>query len=282
MQFVSFMLGEAPSYGLLHGDHILDLRRRLGPAIPNLKHAIEAGCFDTGFEVPSPDERDPTLPNVRLLLPIPDPSKILCVGRNYRAHVAEAGLKIPEFPTVFVRTLDSMVGPGEDLIRPRASQHFDFEGELAVIIGKAGRDIAPENAYDHVFGYCCFNDGSLRDFQMRHSLTVGKNFQSTGSFGPCITAASAIGDPRGLEIRTHVNAVQMQHGKLSDLIFDLPYLIAYISRFTVLRPGDVIASGTPDGVGFARNPPVWLRPGDEVVISIAGIGELTNSVAAAA
>jgi 2-keto-4-pentenoate hydratase/2-oxohepta-3-ene-1,7-dioic acid hydratase in catechol pathway len=279
MQLLSFHLDGAPSYGVVRGDRILDLGRRLSPTIPSLRHAIAAGLFRADFESPSLDDRDPALRDVRLLPPITEPSKIICVGRNYRGHVAEAGLKLPEFPSLFIRVLDSIVAHGGALIRPRASHQLDFEGELAVVIGKPGRDIPPDTALDHVFGYSCFNDGSLRDFQMKHSLTIGKNFQSTGGFGPYIATASVVGDPRALEVRTHVNGTEMQHGKVSDLIFDIPYLIAYISRFTILRPGDVIATGTPDGVGFVRTPPIWLQPGDEVAVSIPGVGELRNSVA---
>jgi 2-keto-4-pentenoate hydratase/2-oxohepta-3-ene-1,7-dioic acid hydratase in catechol pathway len=279
MQLLSFLSEGVPSYGALCGDRILDLGRRLRPTLASLKHAIAAGHFTPGFELPPLDGRDPALRDVRLLPPITEPGKIICVGRNYRGHIAEAGLKLPEFPSLFIRVLESIVAHDEPLIRPRASHQLDFEGELAVVIGKPGRDIPPGSALDHVFGYSCFNDGSLRDFQMKHSLTIGKNFQSTGGFGPYIATASIIGDPRSLEVRTHVNGTEMQHGKLSDLIFDIPYLIAYISRFTILRPGDVIAAGTPDGVGFVRTPPVWLKPGDEVVVSIPGVGELRNSVA---
>ena len=278
MQLVSFVSGGTSSYGVLSEDYIIDLGRRFGASAPTLLLAIKNGLFDAGFQPPERNGHDPAVADVRFLMPIVAPGKVICIGRNYRGHVAEAGLKVPEFPSIFVRVLDSIVADGEPIIRPAASHHFDFEGELALIIGKPGRHIAADDAFEHIFGYSCFNDGSLRDYQMQHSLTAGKNFQASGAFGPCITPAAQIEDPTALEVFTHLNGEEMQHGVVADLIFSIPQLIAYISRFTHLHTGDVIATGTPDGVGFARKPPVWLRPGDEIVVLIPGVGKLKNKV----
>ena len=204
--------------------------------------------------------------------------KILCVGVNYRPHIEEMGREIPEYPVVFVRFGSSLVGDGEPIIRPQVSEKFDFEGELAVIIGKPARHVSREDAFDFIAGYCCFLDGSVCDWQ-RHTgqFTAGKNFEQSGSIGPMISAAD-IGDPTALELTTRVNGKVMQKGRVSDLVFDIPTLIEYCSTFTELQPGDVIATGTPGGVGAARNPPVWLKDGDLVEVRISGLGVLTNPV----
>lgn len=204
--------------------------------------------------------------------------KILCVGVNYRPHIEEMGREIPEYPVVFVRFESSLVGDGEPVIRPGVSEQFDFEGELAVIIGKPARHVSRENALDFVAGYCCFLDGSVRDWQ-RHTgqFTAGKNFDRSGAIGPMVPAAE-IGDPAVLELITRVNGEVMQRGCVSDLVFDIPILLEYCSTFTELRPGDVIATGTPGGVGAARKPPVWLKDGDLVEVEISGLGVLSNPV----
>ena len=200
------------------------------------------------------------------------------MGRNYKGHVAEVGAKLPEFPTLFLRTAQSLVASGSSIVRPQVSSNFDFEGELTLVIGKAGRHISKENALQHVFGYTILNDGSIRDYQLKHSLAVGKNFESAGSMGPWVVTSDEITDPSKLTLSTHLNGVQVQHSPTNDLIFDIPTIIAYISQFTRLLPGDVIATGTPDGVGFARNPPLWMKPNDVISVTISGIGTLTNTV----
>jgi len=204
--------------------------------------------------------------------------KILCVGVNYRPHIEEMGRDIPEYPVVFVRFGSSLVGDGEPIIRPQVSEQFDFEGELAVIIGKPARHVSREDAFDYIAGYCCFLDGSVRDWQ-RHTgqFTAGKNFERSGAIGPMV-AAEDVGDPTALELTTRVNGEVMQEGRVSDLVFDIPALIEYCSTFTQLQPGDVIATGTPGGVGAARRPPVWLKDGDLVEVGISGLGVLSNPV----
>ena len=206
------------------------------------------------------------------------PKKILCVGVNYRPHVEEMGREVPDYPVVFTRFASSLVGHGEPVIRPRVSEQFDFEGELAVIISKTARHVSSEDALDYVGGYCCFFDGSVRDWQ-RHTMqfTAGKNFERSGAIGP-VVPATEVGDPRDLELTTRVNGEVMQRGRIADLVFDIPYLVQYCSTFARLEPGDVIATGTPGGVGAARTPPVWLRRGDVVEVEIPGVGLLRNPV----
>ena len=204
--------------------------------------------------------------------------KILCVGVNYRPHIEEMGREIPEHPVVFVRFPGSLVNAGEAMLRPRVSEQYDFEWELAIVIGKAARHVSRADAYDYVGGYCCFMDGSVRDWQ-RHTgqFTAGKNFERSGAIGPMVPAAQ-IQDPTALELTTRVNGKVMQRGRISELVFDIPALVEYCSTFTELRPGDIIATGTPGGVGAARKPPVWLRDGDTVEVEISGLGVLSNPV----
>jgi len=204
--------------------------------------------------------------------------KILCVGVNYRPHIEEMGREMPSHPVVFIRFPGSLVEDGEALLRPRVSEQFDFEGELAIVIGKTARHVARADAYEYIGGYCCFMDGSVRDWQ-RHTgqFTAGKNFERSGAIGPMVPAAS-IPDPTLLELVTRVNGEVMQQGRIADLVFDIPSLIEYCSTFSELAPGDVIATGTPGGVGAARKPPVWLRDGDLVEVEITGVGVLRNAV----
>lgn len=204
--------------------------------------------------------------------------KILCVGVNYRPHIEEMGREIPDYPVVFTRFPSSLVGPDEPVIRPQASEQFDFEGELAFVIGKTARHVQRDDALNYIAGYCCFLDGSVRDWQ-RHTgqFTAGKNFDRSGAIGPMVPAID-VPDPTSLELTTRVNGEVMQRGSVADLVFDIPALVEYCSTFTELRPGDVIATGTPGGVGAARKPPVWLRAGDLVEVDISGIGVLRNPV----
>ena len=204
--------------------------------------------------------------------------KILCVGVNYRPHIEEMGREVPEYPVVFARFPESVVRNGEAIIRPAVSDQLDFEGELAVVIGHETHRVARAEALEHVAGYCCFMDGSVRDWQ-RHTMqfTPGKNFNRSGAIGPMVPA-SRIPDPTVLELTTRVNGEVMQRGRVADLVFDIPTLIEYCSTFITLHPGDVIATGTPGGVGAARKPPVWLSDGDRVEVEISHIGILANPV----
>ena len=216
-----------------------------------------------------------------LAAPIRRPPKIVCVGLNYRDHAAESGLAIPEVPTVFAKFPTAVIGPRHPIILPKASTRPDYEAELCVVIGKGGRHIPAERWQEHVFGYTIFNDVSARDFQMATSQwVIGKTFDTFAPFGPAIVTAEEIADPHNLRISLELNGRTMQDSNTSNLIFKIPQLIAYLSSVFTLEPGDLIATGTPSGVGFARKPPVYLRPGDEVRVKIEGLGELVNPVVA--
>ncbi len=210
---------------------------------------------------------------------IPRPGAIWCVGLNYEDHRKETGRAKAAWPTLFTRFPVCLVGAGEPLVRPAASPQLDFEGELAVIIGKRGRHIPEERALEHVAGYACFNDASVRDFQSHSSqFGPGKNFHRTGAFGPWLVTADEVPDPQALEIRTRVNGEVMQESHTSLMTWSIRELIAYLSRFTPLLPGDVISTGTPSGVGVARDPQVFLKPGDVVEVEVSSVGLLRNSV----
>lgn len=214
---------------------------------------------------------------VTLLAPLAPGARIFCVGLNYKTHVAETGRDQPAQPSVFLRTPESLVAPDAALQRPTASNHFDFEGELAVVIGEPARSIDETRALDIVAGYTCFNDGSIRDYQ-QHSVTAGKNFEASGAVGPWIVTADELPDPTALTLVTRLNGVEVQRSGTDMLIYSIPGIIAYLSRVTSLRPGDIIATGTPAGVGARRSPPLWMKPGDVIEVEISGIGILRNPV----
>jgi 2-keto-4-pentenoate hydratase/2-oxohepta-3-ene-1,7-dioic acid hydratase in catechol pathway len=239
---------------------------------------LEGGALGAISRQAAAAKPDLALSEVSLLPPIPNPDKIVCIGLNYRAHIEESGIKAPTFPTVFMRLTNTLVPHNGALVRPSQSTHFDYEGELAIIIGKPGRNVSRADALGHVAGYSCFNDGSLRDYQFEHSLDVGKNFYATGGFGPWLVTSDEVPDPRQLLLCTRVNGEEVQRTRIDDMIFDIPYLVSYVSAFTPLVPGDVIATGTPSGVGFPRKPPLWLKPGDIVEVEVDRIGILKNHV----
>lgn len=218
---------------------------------------------------------------VNLLPPVPRPSKVICVARNYPMHAAEAKREIPEHPELFVRFAHSLIGNGAPIQVPHVSPEVDWEGELAVIIGKGGRHIPVEGAYEHVAGYSVFNDVSVRDYQLRvQQFTAGKNFDATGPFGPALVTSDEVPDPHALRLELTVNGVMKQDASTAEMLFDIPTLLAHISEFTTLEPGDVIATGTPAGVGCVRTPPEYLQPGDICKVTIDGIGQLVNPVVA--
>ncbi|MEZ0212515.1 MAG: fumarylacetoacetate hydrolase family protein [Xanthobacteraceae bacterium] len=219
-----------------------------------------------------------SLAEATLLPPVTNPGKIICVGLNYDDHRRETKRPEVPYPTLFIRWADSHVGHMQPLLKPAQSDRFDYEGELAVVIGKPGRHISKERALEHIAGYSCYNDGSVRDWQKHTSqFTPGKNFTASGAFGPWVVAKT-IADPHKLTLTTRLNGVVVQESSTDLLIFDIPTLIAYISTFTNLSTGDVIVSGTPGGVGDRRDPPLYMRPGDVVDVEISNIGTLTNSV----
>ena len=221
------------------------------------------------------------LATVTLRAPILRPGKIICIGLNYRDHAAESNLTIPDTPTVFSKYANSVIGPGEPIVIPRVSVQVDYEGELACVIGRRGRHIPEREALDYVAGYMPFNDVSARDFQVRTSQwMIGKTFDTFAPMGPALVTADEIADPHVLDLRVTISGEVLQASNTRNLIFSIPSLIAYLSQVMTLEPGDVLATGTPAGVGFVRKPPRFLRPGDEVCIEIEGLGALTNPVVA--
>jgi 2-keto-4-pentenoate hydratase/2-oxohepta-3-ene-1,7-dioic acid hydratase in catechol pathway len=278
MRFASFDHEGRLGFGLLSNDTIIDLTGKLAPDVVSLKQAIAAGLLEKAR-----DWQDTSgslaLDNVHLLPVIPDPAKILCVGLNYEDHRRETKRPDSQYPTVFTRFASSQVGHRQPMLKPAFSDRFDYEAELAVVIGVPGRHIAERNAMDHVAGYACYNDGSVRDWQ-RHTgqFTPGKNFPATGGFGPALVTRDEVPDYRQLPIRLRLNGTVMQDARLSDLIFPIEKLIAYCSTFTPLFAGDVIVTGTPGGVGDRREPPVYLQPGDLVEVDIGPVGRLVNHV----
>ena len=278
MKLASFQINERTSYGVVKGNEITDIGSLLNGKYPSLKDFIASGevsSLVSGVQDAPVYDTD----SVKWLPVIPNPGKILCVGLNYQKHIAETGRETPKYPTLFTRFPNAQVGHGEPLICPSVSDSFDFEGELAVIIGKAGRNISANDAFEYVAGYSVFNDGSVRDWQ-KHTLqfTAGKNFVASGSFGPYLVTKDEISDVNDLTLETRLNGQVVQHEGIDDLLFKIPELIEYISTFTELEPGDVIATGTPGGCGAFRSPPLWLKPGDVVEVEIPSIGLLRNEI----
>jgi acylpyruvate hydrolase len=221
------------------------------------------------------------LESVHLLPPLSRPSKIVCIGLNYGAHSTEAGFKLPTYPTVFARFTSSLIGHGDPIILPPQSSQLDYEGELVAIIGRRGRNISPANALGHVAGYSIFNDATLRDFQFKTpQWTMGKNFDGTGAFGPFFVPAAVLPPGcKGLHLQTRLNRQVVQDALISDLVFDVKTLIVLISEVFTLEAGDLIVTGTPAGVGMAREPKLWMRPGDVCEVEISDLGVLRNPIA---
>lgn len=281
MKLVSFKTGHGPSWGIVVGEGVIDCGRRLGARLPDLRTALTMGALPEVRDLAAGTAPDLAVAGLGFRCTIPDPDKIVCVGLNYKSHVAEVGRTLPPHPSIFVKLPEALAAHGEPLLRPRVSDNFDFEGELALVIGKAGRHIPAARAFDHVAGYTCFNDGSIRDFQ-KHSVTAGKNFHASGAMGPWLVTADEIADPGRLTLETRLNGQVVQHASTDSLIYSIPTIIAYVSAIMPLVPGDVIATGTPEGVGAGRTPPLWMQPGDEIEVEIAGIGTLRNPIMAEA
>jgi 2-keto-4-pentenoate hydratase/2-oxohepta-3-ene-1,7-dioic acid hydratase in catechol pathway len=283
MSLISFRAEDRVSYGIAHDDGVFDLGTRIGSVLPDLASFLgAAGRGDLGF-VPKPSIVDYRSGEFVYLPVIPNPAKILCVGLNYQGHRKETGRAETAHPAIFTRFADSLIAQNEAIILPPNSSSLDFEGELAVVIGKAGFRVSEEDALDLVGGYSIFNDATMRDWQHHtHQFIPGKNFPGTGAFGPSLLTPEEAGALEEKRIETRVNGKVEQEAVLGDMIFSVAAVIAYVSGFTALKPGDVIAMGTPGGVGFKRNPPVFLKEGDRVEVSIAGLGTLTNVVASEA
>jgi 2-keto-4-pentenoate hydratase/2-oxohepta-3-ene-1,7-dioic acid hydratase in catechol pathway len=242
-----------------------------------LRDALAGGAVEEMRRASEGEKPDHMLADLRFLPVIPNPEKILCVGINYRSHAAEHGGEAPALPNIFTRFVDTLVEHEGEMIRPSISTNFDFEGELAVVIGRGGRYIKAEDALSHVAGYTCFCDGSARDF-LKYSLIASKNFPRTGPLGPWMVTVDEIPDPTMLVLKTRLNGQEMQKSGTDMLIHDIPAIIAFCSKFTPLNPGDIIATGTPEGIGGKRTPPVWMKAGDVLEVEISGIGTLRNRI----
>jgi len=278
MRLMSFLVGGRESFGLAVDGGVIDAGRRLGGAGRTLRDALLADSLPALRRL-AKEKPDFSLDEVEFLPPVADGCKLLCIGINYVPHMKEMGRERPEYPVVFVRFADSIVGHGRPMLRPLDSVQFDYEGELAVVIGRRARRVTRAAALDYVAGYACFNDGSVRDYQ-RHSqqFTPGKNFHASGSFGPYLVTADEVPDPRKLRLTTRLNGEVVQDESVGELCFDVAQLIEYCSKWAELLPGDVIVTGTPGGVGSRRNPPVWMKPGDTVEIEIDKVGVLSNPI----
>jgi 2-keto-4-pentenoate hydratase/2-oxohepta-3-ene-1,7-dioic acid hydratase in catechol pathway len=278
MKLASYIADGKPVFGLVTGMGVITLSDRMGTRSYTLREALqEDGVLDEMLNLARGAEPDRRLEEIKFLPVISDPGKILCVGINYRSHAAEHGHAVLEKPNIFTKFTDCLAAHEGEIIRPKASAQLDFEGELAVVIGKAGRAIPAQDALSYVAGYTCFCDGSVRDF-IKISLITGKNFPSTSPLGPWLVTADEIPDPSKLTLTTRLNGAQMQHSGTDMMMHDVPALIAYCSTFTPLSPGDIIATGTPEGIGARRNPPVWMKAGDVLEVEISKIGTLSTHV----
>ena len=279
MRLASFRTAQGASYGAVTKQGIVDLGRRLGNRYSDLRTLLERnGLEEARKAAGSPADYKES--EVTWLPVIPNPGKIVCVGLNYEEHRQETGRDKTEQPALFLRLAESQVGHRQPILRPRESKNLDYEAEIAVIIGRAGRRISQKDAWDHIAGYSCYNDGSVRDWQ-RHTIqwTAGKNFAGTGGFGPWMVSADEIPAGALLTLSCRLNGERMQHATTDHMIFKIPKLIEYCSTWTPLSPGDVLVTGTPGGVGSRRSPPIWMKAGDRVEIEIDKVGVLENTIA---
>ncbi len=279
MKIASFEIDGRRTYGVVDGDVIVEASSGFREQYPDLRAVLAADALAELAVDANGESID--VASIDYLPTIPNPDKVICVGVNYRPHLEEMGHTPPDHPVIFVRFAGSQAGHGQPIVSSRATERYDFEGELGVVIGRPARYVNRDAAFDYIAGYTCFMDGTARDWQKHTTqFTPGKNFHRSGAMGPNLVSRDEVPDVTNLALQTRVNGVVMQEGRLNELIFDIPYLIEYLSTFTELLPGDVIATGTPGGVGAARTPPVWLADGDEVAVDISGIGVLVNQVRA--
>lgn len=279
MKLISFLNQGVPSYGVVQGDDVLDLTPLLGAQAPDLKTLIAKDLLGAAAEAAKTQPFTLKFSQLTLLPVIPNPGQIFCIGLNYGEHVQETGNKVTEKPVVFTRFPDSQVAHNQDILRPAESHRLDYEAEIAIVIGKGGRRIKEEDAWDHIVGYACYNDGSIRDWQVATSQwTPGKNFYKTGGFGPWMVTADEIQPGQVMRLQTILNGQVLQDTTTDKMIHSIPRQIAYISTFLPLSPGDVIVTGTPGGVGNKREPQIFMKPGDVCEIVVDAIGTLRNTI----
>jgi 5-carboxymethyl-2-hydroxymuconate isomerase len=282
MKLLSFESNSVERFGAVVGDGIVDLTSKLGPKAGDLRAALAADALGRIRELTAKAKPDFALEEVALLPPIPFPEKIICVGVNYGNRNAEYkdGSEQSKYPSIFLRFPGSFVGHRRNLVRPPESPQLDYEGEIAIVIGKAGRRVSEKDALSHIAGLACMNEGTIRDWT-RHgkfNVTQGKNFDASGAIGPWMVTADEFRGYDDLRVTTRVNGEIRQNDTTANLIFTFQHLISYISTWTTLKPGDVIATGTPIGAGVRFDPPRFLKPGDVVEIEVPGIGVLSNTV----
>ncbi len=279
MKLISFLLHNIPSYGIVQGDDVLNLTPILGAQAPDLKSLIAHNMVDQAAKALASHKPDLKFADLHLLPVITNPNKIVCVGLNYADHVRETGRELTESPALFLRVSESQIGHGQNIVRPPESHRLDYEGEIAVIIGKGGRRISEAESWSHIAGYSCYNDGSVRDWQVSTTQwTAGKNFWRTGGFGPWMVTADEIQPNQKMTLITRLNGQELQRATTDMMIHSIPRQIAYISTFIPLEPGDVIVTGTPGGVGNKRTPQLFMKPGDVVEIEVDAVGILRNGI----
>ena len=281
MKIASFEKDGLASYGVVINSGIIDLGTRLGSEFPALIDVLRANAIDIIHSEIKGQEPDFLMDDVVLQIPVPSPEKIICIGVNYgnRNDEYKDGSDAPEFPSVFLRTPGSFVGHNQNILRPPESDQLDYEGEIVLVVGKGGRRIKKEKYLQHIAGLSIMNEGTIRDW-VRHAkfnVTQGKNFVSSGSVGPWMVTTEEVGDLDELSIQTRVNNEVRQADSISNMIFKFPYLLSYLSTFFELKPGDLIATGTPVGAGARFDPPVWLKPGDSLEIEVPKVGKLQNT-----
>jgi 2-keto-4-pentenoate hydratase/2-oxohepta-3-ene-1,7-dioic acid hydratase in catechol pathway len=288
MRYLAFTKDGSTHVGVLAQDEVVDLSAALPDAPGTIREIIAAGpelqkrIADAVAAAPS-DSKLP-LSDCKIAIPIPDPGKIVCLGLNYADHAKEGGHDVPDYPSLFMRTGTSMIAAGEPMVVPRVSERLDYEVELMVVIGKRCRHVPEDKALDVIFGYTVFNDGSVRDYQRKTAQwTAGKNFDGTGPIGPWIVTADELPPGAvGLRIHSRLGDRILQDSNTENMLFSVKKTIAILSEIMTLEPGDLIATGTPEGVGHARKPPLWLKPGDEITVEVEGVGALSNPVVAEA
>jgi len=286
MQLVSTVSAQGASWGVLNGDTVVD-HRAIDPILPDTLAGFIARCatqsgLQAAVAAKAAGLSGLPLAQVQLAPCIPQPGKIICLGVNYVDHAKEGGNTVADYPTLFLRCSTSLLAHGAPMKVPRISDKLDYEAELAVVIGQRTRHVSEADALGAVFGYACFNDGSLRDYQRRTTQwTIGKNFDGTGGFGPSLVTADELPPGcTGLRIQSRLNGQVMQNANTSDMVFGVAQTLSLLSDVLTLEPGDVVVMGTPAGVGYARNPPVWMKPGDTIEIDIERVGVLSNPVVA--
>jgi 2-keto-4-pentenoate hydratase/2-oxohepta-3-ene-1,7-dioic acid hydratase in catechol pathway len=279
VKLISFLHHDTPSYGIVQGDDVLNLTPLLGAQAPDLKSLIAHNMLDQAAKALASHKPDLKFADLHLLPVITNPNKIVCVGLNYADHVRETGRELTESPALFLRVSESQIGHGQNIVRPPESHRLDYEGEIAVVIGKGGRRISEADSWSHIAGYSCYNDGSVRDWQVSTTQwTAGKNFWRTGGFGPWMVTADEIKPDQKMTLITRLNGQELQRATTDMMIHSIPRQIAYISTFIPLEPGDVIVTGTPGGVGNKRTPQVFMKPGDVVEIEVDAVGILRNGI----